>query len=74
MAFFSAMNLRDYQERASSCQRKAEAASSPAARETLLYLAARWRMLAEQEEGKLHQFTGPPAPPQILRGPDDDSA
>ena len=73
MTFFSAKNFRDYQARAESCQRLAEAAPNPSNRETLLHLAMRWRGLAEQEEAKLHPPSGARAPSQSLGGRDEDS-
>jgi hypothetical protein len=38
--------------RAKACEELAEAATSPETRETLLYLAMRWRDLADDDEAK----------------------
>jgi hypothetical protein len=43
---------QDFRERAAECERLAETAKNPATRETLLYLASRWRALAEEDEGQ----------------------
>ena len=55
-------NLRtpqDYRERADECERLAADAVMPATRETMLYLAARWRSLAAEDEAKA-QSNPPP--------------
>lgn len=56
--------LRYLRERAEACERLAETATSPETRETMLYLASRWRALADEDEAKLHpsQRTGPRHP------------
>ena len=49
----------DFRERANSCERLADTAISPETRETMLYLAARWRTLAAEDEAKA-QSNPPP--------------
>jgi hypothetical protein len=44
---------QDFRERAAECQRLAEIAVNPETRETLFYVASRWRALAEEDEGRL---------------------
>jgi hypothetical protein len=39
--------------RAAECERKAAEVKSPEARESLLHVAARWRELADEDEGLL---------------------
>ena len=50
----SAMAPRDgpeeFRKRAAECERLAETSTSQRARETLLFIAARWRALAEEDE------------------------
>jgi hypothetical protein len=41
---------KELRERAAECERVAEKATSPEVREILLYAAARWLALAEQDE------------------------
>jgi hypothetical protein len=41
----------DYRERAAECKRLAEDAT-PTTRETMLYLANRWRALADEDEAR----------------------
>ena len=43
---------QDYIDRATACEALADAATSPETRETMLYLAGRWRALADEEEAK----------------------
>ena len=43
---------QDFRARAASCERLADSATSPETRETMLYLASRWRALADQDEAK----------------------
>ena len=50
---------QDYIDRATACEQAAAAAILPATRETLLYLAARWRALADEEEAKQQQQPSP---------------
>ena len=45
--------IRYLRERAEACERLAETATSPETRETMLYLALRWRALADEDEAKL---------------------
>ena len=47
-------------ERAKECERMAAASRSDTVRETMLYLASRWRMLADDDLQKppLHRRTG----------------
>ena len=56
--------LRYLRDRAEACERLAETATSPEAREGMLYLASRWRALADEDEAKLHpsRRTGPQHP------------
>jgi hypothetical protein len=42
----------DYQERAAECERLAEGATAPTTRETMLYLANRWRAVANEDEAR----------------------
>jgi hypothetical protein len=44
--------LRYRKDRAEACERLAETATSPETRETMLYLASRWRVLADGDEAK----------------------
>jgi hypothetical protein len=41
---------QDFRDRAAECERLAVAATNPATRETLLYVACRWLALAEDDE------------------------
>ena len=43
---------QDFRERADACERLADEAENPRARETLLYVAARWRAMAAEDEGR----------------------
>jgi hypothetical protein len=43
-------NLKYFRERAAACERLAEKAEDSKSRETLLYVASRWRALAAEEE------------------------
>ena len=43
---------QDYIDRATACEALADAAIAPDTRETMLYLASRWRALADEEEAK----------------------
>jgi hypothetical protein len=56
--------LQYLRDRAEACERLAETATSPEVRETMLYLASRWRALAEEGEARQHPFrrTGPRHP------------
>ena len=56
--------LRYLRDRAEACERLAETTISPETRETMLYLASRWRALADEDEAKLRPFrrTGPQHP------------
>ena len=53
--------LRDRQE---ACERLADTTTSPENREVMLFLASRWRALADEDEAKQHpsQRTGPRHP------------
>lgn len=44
---------QDFRERAIECERLAAAALEPHARETLLYVAAQWRRMAEEDEARM---------------------
>jgi hypothetical protein len=50
---------QDYRERADECERLAADAVMPATRETMLYLAARWRSLAAEAEAKAQSSLPP---------------
>jgi hypothetical protein len=41
---------KDYRERAAFCEESAAKAVSPETRDVMLFLAKRWRMLANEEE------------------------
>ena len=41
-----------FRERAEECERLADEATSLSVRETMLYLAMRWRALADENEAK----------------------
>jgi len=43
---------QDYIDRATACEQLADAAKLPETRTTMLYLAARWRALADEEEAQ----------------------
>ena len=43
--------------RAKACEELAETATNPETRETLLYLAMRWRTLADEDEAKVQPDT-----------------
>jgi hypothetical protein len=76
MLLFSVKNLKDYQERAETCQQMADVAAKPTSRDTLLYLARCWRRLATQEEAKL-QVPGSEraaAPSDHFGGKDDGNS
>ena len=45
---------RECRDRAASCERLARSATPAKNREIMQYLANRWRLLAEEEEAKLH--------------------
>ena len=51
----------DFRERANSCERLADTAISPETRETMLYLAARWHALADEDEARRRPLHGRPA-------------
>jgi len=61
---------QDYQERADACVRRAEGALSPNIRETMLYLAHSWQVLADQEAARKKGIRPQPhaASPLILGG------
>jgi hypothetical protein len=40
----------EFRKRAAECERLAETSTSQRGRETLLFIAARWRALAEEDE------------------------
>lgn len=46
------MSAEEYRQRAEACDRLAETATSPHVRETMVYVASRWRALAEKLEAK----------------------
>jgi hypothetical protein len=59
---------RDYRGRAEACERLAGIARNEASRETMQYLALRWRTLASEAEAKAKSnerrpAAGPPSPP-----------
>ena len=41
---------RDFRDRAAACEGLAETTQEPKARETLLYVASRWRAMADADE------------------------
>ena len=47
--FIKPKTAQDYIDRATACEQLADAATSPEIRETMLYLATRWRALADEE-------------------------
>lgn len=47
-----AMSAADYRQTVEECDRLAETVTSPHIRETMLYMASRWRALAEEQEAK----------------------
>lgn len=47
------LSIAEYKERAESCERLAETAASPFTRETMQYLALRWRILASEAEATI---------------------
>jgi hypothetical protein len=51
------MSIAQYNEHAESCERLAETASSPDTRETMQYLALRWRILASEAGGEVKPVT-----------------
>jgi hypothetical protein len=53
---------QDFRDRAAECERLAEKATQPEPRETMLYVASRWRALAEEDEARLK-----PSKPKIDR-------
>ena len=59
------LSIVEYKEHAESCERLAETASSPDARETMQYLALRWRIMASEAEATMkaatHEQIRPPA-------------
>jgi hypothetical protein len=44
---------QEFRDRAAECERKAAEVSAPEFRETLLYVASRWRELADEDEARL---------------------
>jgi hypothetical protein len=46
------MSSEDCCQRAEECERLAETATSPHIRETMAYIASRWRALADEAETK----------------------
>jgi hypothetical protein len=56
---------QDFRDRAAECERLAATATNPEARETMIYVASRWRALAEEDEKRLRSRkpkTEPAAP------------
>jgi hypothetical protein len=53
MSLPTPQTIRHQRDRAEACERLAETATSPETRETMLYLASRWRALADEDEAKL---------------------
>jgi hypothetical protein len=49
-ACMAIMSPADYRERAEACERLSETVLSPEARETMLFLASRWRALADADD------------------------
>jgi hypothetical protein len=50
-----------FRERAAECQRLAEEIADPKNRETLLYVATRWRALADEDDPPKLSKADPPA-------------
>jgi hypothetical protein len=48
---------QDFRDRADECERLAETATSPEIRETMIYVASRWRALAEGDEKRQLDLT-----------------
>jgi hypothetical protein len=48
---FSLQTPDDFRERVAECERQATKARSPTVRETLVFVARRWRELAAEDEG-----------------------
>ena len=44
---------QEFRERAAECERLAASAPTPETRETMLYVASRWRAMAEEDEARL---------------------
>jgi hypothetical protein len=58
---------QDYRDRADACQRLADTAGSEQTRETMQYLALRWRTLAFEAEAKTnkHHPSARPLPSSV---------
>jgi hypothetical protein len=54
---------QDYRNRADACQRLADTAGSEQTRETMQYLALRWRTLSFEAEAKTNKRSPPARPP-----------
>lgn len=50
-------SAEEYRQRAEVCDRLAETARSPHIRETMVYVAARWRALAQEAEARERRAT-----------------
>ena len=63
------MSIEEYRQRSEECERLAETATSAHVRETMLYLAERWRALTDEGEAKDRrakpQRTRPQNPSQL---------
>jgi hypothetical protein len=62
MAVETSKTPQYYRDRASACQHLADKAGSTEIRETMLYLATRWRVLADEDEAKQLLRPGVPEP------------
>ena len=49
------MSVDDYRQRAEECDRLAASSTSPHVREIMLFVASRWRALADDEAAKISQ-------------------
>jgi hypothetical protein len=56
---------QDYRNRTEACERLAQTAISEETREIMLYLASRWRSLADQAEASKKHRPGNPLSPSI---------
>ena len=67
MATYPAKKTHTHRERAAVCERLAAQAKNASSREIMIYLAMRWRALADEDEAKngTHQpRRRPPYPPK----------
>ena len=56
---------QDFRDRAAECERLAATMQEPAARETLLYVASRWRAIADADERGHPAETKDASPPSL---------